>query len=165
MNKFPVSTYRIRFSDCDMFAHLNNARFIDYFMNAREDHLREHYNFDLAAQYKAGTGWVVAGHEIFYVRPAMVGEVVQIQSALIDSGPEHILVEMQMFDEKRTQLKSLLWTRFVPVNLQTQRKEKHTEAMLQFVASVQADGFDVAGGSSRRLGQLIAEFKAIQPAR
>ena len=29
-----------RFSDCDPFGHLNNARYIDYFINAREDHLR-----------------------------------------------------------------------------------------------------------------------------
>lgn len=162
MNKQPVSTYRIRFSDCDMFAHLNNARFIDYFMNAREDHLREHYNFDLAAQYKTGAGWVVGGHEIYYVKPARIGEVVQIQSALIDSGPEHILVEMQMFDEHRTHLKSLLWTRFIPVNLQTQRKEPHTAALLEFIAQVQTDTVAVGSGSAKRLGQLLAEFKAIR---
>ena len=123
MEKFPKSSYRIRFSDCDMFAHLNNARFLDYFLNAREDQLRDHYQFDLNVQYKTGAGWVIGGHEIFYLRPAMMAESVVIQTALFHSGPEHILVEMQMMDEKETHLKSLLWTRFVPVNLKTQKKE------------------------------------------
>ena len=44
-NKTPSSLFKIRFNDCDMFGHLNNARFIDYLINARQDHLKEHYDF------------------------------------------------------------------------------------------------------------------------
>lgn len=32
-----------RFQDCDPFSHLNNARYIDYFLNAREDQLALFY--------------------------------------------------------------------------------------------------------------------------
>ena len=46
MNKHPNSIYKIRFNDCDMFGHLNNARYIDYLINARQDHLKDEYNFD-----------------------------------------------------------------------------------------------------------------------
>ncbi|MGB0837938.1 MAG: acyl-CoA thioesterase, partial [Flavobacteriaceae bacterium] len=38
---------RIRFQDCDPFNHLNNGKYIDYFVNAREDHLLEFYNLNL----------------------------------------------------------------------------------------------------------------------
>ena len=31
------STAIIRFQDCDPYSHLNNGRYLDYFMNARED--------------------------------------------------------------------------------------------------------------------------------
>ena len=51
------SFYTVRFSDCDPLRHLNNARYIDYMLNAREDHLKEHYQMDLADFYKKGTGW------------------------------------------------------------------------------------------------------------
>ena len=37
------STTKIRFQDCDPFRHLNNARYTDYFMNAREDQLAQFY--------------------------------------------------------------------------------------------------------------------------
>ena len=43
------STTHIRFQDCDPFGHLNNAQYLDYFMNAREDHLLANYAFDIFA--------------------------------------------------------------------------------------------------------------------
>jgi len=70
MNKTPHSLYTIRFTDCDLFGHLNNGRYIDYLLNAREDHLKTEYGLDLTDFYKQGLSWLVAGHEISYIRPA-----------------------------------------------------------------------------------------------
>jgi len=47
MNKIVKSKAKIRFQDCDPHNHLNNAQYIDYFMNAREDQLIEHFDFDI----------------------------------------------------------------------------------------------------------------------
>ena len=52
MNKSPNSNYKIRFNDCDMFGHLNNSRYLDYLINAREDHLKDYYSFDFTEYYK-----------------------------------------------------------------------------------------------------------------
>ena len=41
------SNMKIRFQDCDPFNHLNNAAYLNYFMNAREDHLIENYGIDI----------------------------------------------------------------------------------------------------------------------
>jgi acyl-CoA thioester hydrolase len=35
LEKVPESEALIRFPDCDPFNHLNNSRYIDYFINAR----------------------------------------------------------------------------------------------------------------------------------
>jgi acyl-CoA thioesterase FadM len=43
----PKSFYTVRFSDCDPMGHLNNARYIDYMLNAREDHLKQAYQINL----------------------------------------------------------------------------------------------------------------------
>jgi acyl-CoA thioester hydrolase len=43
MEKTPISFYTVRFNDCDPLGHLNNSKYIDYFLNAREDHLKEHF--------------------------------------------------------------------------------------------------------------------------
>ena len=134
MQGFLESSYRIRFGDCDPFRHLNNARFIDYFLNAREDHVRDHYSMDLADYYKKGIGWVVSEHQIRFVRPAAFNELVHIGSALIGADEEHLEVEMVMMNEKRQHLKALLHTTFVPINLTTGKKEKHPQEFMDFIA-------------------------------
>lgn len=137
MNKTPSSVYTVRFSDCDLFGHLNNARYIDYFLNAREDHLKVTYNLDLTNFYKKGTGWVVGGHEISYLKPAAYNEKVIIQTALIQADTDQLLVEMIMMNENQTHIKSVMWTRFYHVNLKTAQKENHAEEFMQFAQSVE----------------------------
>src|SRR5688572_8412521 len=93
---WPESTLAIRFSDCDMYGHLNNIWYLKYFLDAREDHIAKHYGLSLAHFAKMGTGWVVSTNQIAYLRPALVNEQVTIRSAVIDFSDHDILVEMQM---------------------------------------------------------------------
>ena len=134
MNQHLASFYTIRFGDCDPFRHLNNARYVDYFMNAREDHLRDNYQMYLADYYKQGVGWVVLQHDINYLRPAILNEKVCILSGLLAAGPEHLLLEMLMLDEKQTQLKALMHTRFIPINLATGKRQAHLPEFMQFIS-------------------------------
>ena len=126
----PQSSYIVRFSDCDPFGHLNNARYIDYFVNAREDHLRDTYDMDLANYAKEGLGWVVSGHEIVYVRPANYNERVLIRSSLIAMEKDRLWVEMTMLNAEGTQLKAMLWSRFTPVDVRTGRRCDHPDTFM-----------------------------------
>lgn len=136
------SFYTVRFSDCDPFRHLNNARYIDYMLNAREDHLKTYYDLDLASFYKQGTGWVVTQHEISYLRPALLNERICICSGLIGFSSEHLLVEMIMLDEKQSHLKAVLHTLFIPVSLTTGKKEPHSNSFMEFISDKQVTGMD-----------------------
>ena len=70
MNKTPHSLYTIRFTDCDLFGHLNNGRYIDYLLNAREDHLKTEYGLDLTDFYKQGVvGWWPVMRSVIYGLP------------------------------------------------------------------------------------------------
>lgn len=122
--------YLIRFQDCDPFGHLNNSKFIDYFINAREDHLLQFYEFD-AYKYTKETGnaWVVGEHQIKYFLPAILMENVIISSNILEWNSSDILLEMTMWDEKKTKLKSVIWTRFVHVNLTKMKKIEHGELL------------------------------------
>lgn len=136
MTKTPSSYYTIRFGDCDLFGHLNNARYIDYFMNAREDHLKEAYNITLDSFYKEGISWLVSHHEILYLKPAAYNETVLITSYLIKATDDKLIVEMQMQSEQKNQLKALLRTTFVPINVSTGRKDKHSNSFMDFANSI-----------------------------
>ena len=167
MQKEPISTVLIRFSDCDPFGHLNNARYIDYFINAREDHLQEHYDLSLYELGKQGIGWVVAENKVAYFKPAMSGELVKIKTALIHHAEHHLIVEMSMWDADMSHCKSFAWAVFVPVSLQTGRKRAHEPQFMELFGSLSlqlpqaplADGFEQRKGYFKKLnhGVLISQ--------
>ena len=134
LNKVFESKLLIRFPDCDPFNHLNNARYIDYFINAREDHVMKYHHFPIYQLAKEqGISWVVVKNQIAYLKPAFLMETVVIQTTILRLGDKDLQVEMRMWNEAKTSLKSLLWTSFVHFNLKTQKVEPHTpELMEQF---------------------------------
>lgn len=159
MNKTPHSFYTIRFTDCDLFGHLNNGRYIDYLLNAREDHLKKEYNLDLTDFYKQGLSWLVAAHEISYIRPAAYNERVSVMSAIIKLEPGSLLVEMLMMNEDHTHLKSLMWTRFIHVNVKSGKREKHTDTFMDFARSIEMNEVDLEKGYQYRLKEIIENIK------
>ncbi|MBD2767519.1 acyl-CoA thioesterase [Hymenobacter sp. BT664] len=89
----PETTHRVHFQDCDMLGHLNNARYLDYFLNAREDHTTEHYALnmgELAREQNAA--WVITKHHISYLKPARQGAQVRISSQLIHAASSFISI-------------------------------------------------------------------------
>ena len=85
----------IRFPDCDPFNHLNNSRYLDYFINAREDHLMQFHQFNIYELARTkGISWVVSKNQIVYLKPALLMETVIIQSTLISMDEQEIQVEM-----------------------------------------------------------------------
>jgi acyl-CoA thioester hydrolase len=156
MEKTPVSTYTVRFNDCDPLGHLNNGRYIDYFLNAREDHLREHYGIDLREWISRGIAFVVSQHEIRYLRPVMYNDRVAIQSSLIGWGDSWLLVEMLMYDADRRQLKAVLWTTFTRIDPRTGKRLTHPEDFMPWINGALVEGVSPEGGVGGRLEVLRA---------
>lgn len=132
-NKVLESKALIRFPDCDPFNHLNNARYLDYFINAREDHLWTNYQLNIYAYGKEhGRSWVVGQNQIVYIKPAMLMEQVVITSTVLELTDTDLLVEMMMWNKDKTQLKSILWSRFVHFNLMTQKRDTHNQELMDY---------------------------------
>jgi len=147
LEKNPESKSIIRFTDCDPFNHLNNSKYLDYFLNAREDQLSEHYKLDLyKLAAERGIGWVVSEHQIVYLKPANLMETVLIQTRLISFNEKEVTVEFIMWNENKTSLKSLMWTRFSHYNLVTRKSEVHGEKFMELfrevVVPVQEQNFE-----------------------
>ena len=124
----------IRFQDCDPLRHLNNAKYFDYFFNAREDQVPKLYGLeiiDLIRVYKAA--WVVYNHNISYVKPAMVGEWVRIFSRILWYNANTILVEYYMTDDSKTQLKTVLWSTMRYVTMEEGKSSDHAGAVVDFL--------------------------------
>ena len=153
MEKWPQSFYTIRFNDCDPLGHLNNSKYIDYFLNAREDHLKEYYHIDLKEWMQRGIAFVVTQHEIRYLRPATYNESVAIRSGLIGWGDTWLQVEMLMFD-KNHQLKAICWTKFTRIDPLTGKKTAHPPEFREFIDQAMVQGIDLEKGLNVRVDSL-----------
>jgi acyl-CoA thioester hydrolase len=162
MNKTPGSVYKIRFSDCDMFGHLNNSRYLDYMINAREDHLKDYYGFNLDEHYRNALGWVIGSHEIAYLRPAVYNEIVYIQSSLLSVGEELFHVETLMMNEKQDNLKAILRTKLIPVDTKTGRKRQHPADILDWAAKLVNDSINEQTSLQERTRELLNSYKTMR---
>ena len=156
LTTWPESTLAVRFSDCDMYGHLNNIWYLKYFLDAREDHIASAYDLSLAKFAKMGAGWVVGSNQITYLRPALVNEQVIIRSAVMDHSTDDILVEMQMIDVKRTHLKAVLWTRFVHVSLKDGKRTNHDPSLQELF-----DSLKIGGYGRNEFGKRVDDLKLL----
>ena len=151
----PSTLDKIRFYDCDPFGHLNNSRYLDYIMNAREIHLSSFYGFNLDEFYRKGIGWVVSNHEIVYLKPARFNEIVSIQTSLFGATDTILMVEGIMFDEFQSSIKAVLWTKFTSINLSTGKKQPHPEEIATFAAEILNPNIDGSAGLTKRVQHLF----------
>ena len=128
-SKLWESKVLIRFPDCDPFNHLNNARYIDYFFNAREHQLSEAYNFSLAEWGAKGKGWFVTQNQVAYLKPANYSETVIIVSRLLEFTDYELRLEMIMWDRKKVNIKSLMWSSFSHIDLVEGKRIEHNEEL------------------------------------
>ncbi len=151
-DKETESIVTIRFQDCDPFGHLNNARFIDYFINAREDQLVQHYDFDI---YKMGKetrcNWVITQHQISYFAPVAFREEVRIRTSLLHFSENSLMMEGVMLRTDGRNLKSVIWTEFRYISLSTGKSTPHSNELMHFLGRMRlnADGLDLKNYEAR----------------
>ena len=157
MDKYPKSIKTIRFPDCDPLGHLNNARFIDYFMNTREDHLVDYYNLNIYDRLKTkGESWVVAKNEILYKSPAFLMEKVIIQTQVNNFSIRHIEVEMIMYNEKGTKIKALMRSVFIPFDIKTNKTVDHDSDLMSLLQEVRVP--NISNNIEERVLELQGEL-------
>ncbi|WP_405206962.1 acyl-CoA thioesterase [Aquimarina sp. LLG6339-5] len=131
------SKAKIRFQHCDPFNHLNNAEYINYMINAREDQIISYYDLDLFKMAQTqGVSWVVGSNQIAYLRPALLMEDVIINSQLISFSENELHVEIRMWNYNKTELKAVMWSSFVHFNLLKQKRWNHTPELMELFNSV-----------------------------
>ncbi len=137
INPLLESTVKIRFQDCDPFNHLNNAAYINYLINAREDQILEHYGIDIYKMARTiGKSWVVGSNQIAYINPAFLMEEVLIDSQLISFDDTNLNVELRMWNKDKTKIKAVMWSTFVHFNLMKQKRDFHSEDLMKIFKSV-----------------------------
>ena len=149
------SLTKARFQDCDPFGHLNNARYIEYFMDARQDQIAEHYGISVLEPGREDS-WVVTLSQIAFLRPVGVLEPIRVRTHLIAADRRGLTVEGAMFAQDLSRVKALAWVEFAYVNTRTGRRSKHPDDLLELLESVRVDGAYQADGFVRRAADVAA---------
>ena len=130
MEKEFSSEVKVRFADCDPIGHLNNVKYLEYMLNAREDHVEQNYGFTYE-QYTRETGctWVTIQNEIAYLKEVKYNAKVQITSKTILVDDLTAVVELLMKDETGN-VHSVFWLTVIYFNMKTRRAEKMPQETL-----------------------------------
>jgi len=158
--KEPESVVQVRFQDCDPFGHLNNVRYLDYFLNARMDHLQSFYGVNIYSRERPMTAsWVIKKTQIAYLRPAMLAEEVVIRTRVIHYTENTIVVEGLMLDKDAKHLKSIVWIEFAYINVTTGRPTAHDEEWMGLLRSVGIESNYDRDGFNRRAEAARVEMR------
>lgn len=158
------STVAIRFQDCDPFGHLNNARYLDYFLNAREDQVATHYDFRIFERMETHQqSWVVSQTQIRYLFPARYNQQVRIRTRLLDLSERTITLEAMMVSPDGRHLMALTWVDFVFVDTTTGRPIAHSEDLMEFFGAVKVDEPFDRTEFEARVQALKKQLRAGQP--
>ena len=158
MSKAIHSQYTIRFSDCDPAGHLNNAKYVEYFLNAREDHVKIRYGMSMSNFYQGNNAWVVASHQIQYALPAPHGAQVIIHSCMVQCRDNGMIVEFWMTDLEGKTMYALMQSDFAYVNLKSLQKVNHEEALVNKLEG-SIDEIDLKASLQRRMLIRLKEFR------
>lgn len=145
------TTAIIRFQDCDPFGHLNNARYMDYFMNARVDQVAAFYDFHVFDRIRTDSeNWIVTQTQIRYLLPARFDDQVRIRTRLIDLSERVVTVEAMMISHDGKRLLALAWIEFMIVDTTTGRPSRHSPELMDFFNAIRVEeAFDPTSFSAR----------------
>ncbi len=143
INPLSKTEFLVRFQDCDPYGHLNNGRYLDYFLDGRDNQVTYDYGWRLVDFInEEKKGWVVQKQELAYLRSAVYGEEIVIRTATVFYDDSNLMIECRMLNKDETQLKSLLWMKLVFINLTNGRRTNHTENIKEFFSKVVLNEFD-----------------------
>jgi acyl-CoA thioester hydrolase len=123
----------VRWSDMDAYGHVNNARFLTLYEEARVAMMFVGAREAGVTSLEAGV--IIARHEIDYLRPVDYGDPVRIESWIEEIRAARFTVAYELFDGDF--LASRARTICAPYDLSEQRPRRLTEAERAFLSGYQ----------------------------
>ena len=119
----------LRWSDVDAYGHVNNARFLTLYEEARVAVMFVEARKAGVTSFEAGV--VIARHEIDYVRPMDYGDPVRIELWATDIRPSRFTIAYELFDTDA--VASRARTVCVPFDFDTGRPRRLAPAEQEFL--------------------------------
>lgn len=160
MEKEISTVVKVRFSDCDPIGHLNNVKYLEYMLNAREDHVEDFYGFTYE-EYTRRTGctWIAIQNEISYLKEVRYNSKVVISSKTIEISDRISKVEILMKSEDQKTIYAVLWITVIYFNMKTRKSEvqpQETKQLFQkFLVTLDQKDFQSRTEYLRKQNKLV----------
>ena len=160
MEKEISTVVRVRFSDCDPIGHLNNVKYLEYMLNAREDHVESGYGFTYE-EYTRRTGctWITVQNEIAYLKEVRYNSKVMITSKTIEIGDRISKVEILMKSEDGKTIHSILWLTVIYFNMKSRasvfQPEETKDLFRKFLITLEEKDFHSRVSSLRKQNKSV----------
>lgn len=113
------TTIKVRGYHLDVYQHVNNARYLEFLEEARWQWLEDAHAFNWLLEQKLA--FVVVNININYRRPAVLGDILEIHSNMVQlNGKSGVLEQRVMLSGKETVVADAALT-FVCINLLSQK--------------------------------------------
>lgn len=105
-HSFPISTkVHIRFADCDMFGHVNNAKFFTYMEQARVEYFKDFHEINfLEKKDSPELSIILAEITCTFKSPAYLDEVLVVKIRSRDLKRSSFVFEYELSEERTKRL-------------------------------------------------------------
>ncbi|WP_234111155.1 acyl-CoA thioesterase [Chryseobacterium sp. R2A-55] len=160
MEKELSSIVKVRFSDCDPIGHLNNVKYLEYMLNAREDHVENGYGFTYEEYTrKTGCTWITIQNEIAYLKEVRYNAKVMISSKTIELSDRLSKVEILMKSEDGKTIHSILWLTVIYFDMKTRKSAVQPEGTQQlfrkFLVDLEEKDFQTRVATFRKQNKAL----------
>ena len=114
-----VYPIKVRGFHCDLYQHVNNARYLEFLEEARWSYTEEAP--ELVTLEAKGLAFIVAGINIEYKRPVGLGETVEIHSSMDGFESKRAFMRQQVFNQASGKIVADARVTFAIIDLKTGR--------------------------------------------
>ena len=107
---------RVKFADSDPYGHLASGRYVDMIMSHRVEALEDLLGFSIMKSAGSGVAFPARNIEVSYLRPAFVGETLEVGSWLEELGTSSFEVRAIVSGGPERKVRALARVHFVTVD-------------------------------------------------
>jgi YbgC/YbaW family acyl-CoA thioester hydrolase len=116
-----VTRERVKFADADPYGHLASGRYVDMVMSHRVEALEDLVGFSIVRYAAGGVAFPARNVELAYLRPAFVGESLEVGSWLENLGSSSFEVRAVISGATDRKARALARIHFVSVDAKSGR--------------------------------------------
>lgn len=124
-----VAHERVKFADADPYGHLASGAYVDMVMSHRVEALDDRLGFSIVGHARSGVAYPARSIAVEYLRPAFVGERLELGSWIEAVGTRSFEVRVVVAGEEDRAARALAVLHFVAVDSRTAKAMPVPEAL------------------------------------